>query len=818
MYQKIEIVKIIITTSLFCLLVSTTIWSQNITTKTNVPQLLPAKATLQGSITDIKYGKPLPSAAIFLHDLKISIASDEFGKYSIANIPAGKYLVEVAYIGFTTIIETVDIEGITIKNFSLKESAVEQEAVTVTGVASATKTRLSPQPVSIIKKTDLLQTSSGNIIDALSKLVPGVSSLSTGPAISKPVIRGLGYNRVVTVHDGIRQEGQQWGDEHGIEVDEYSVQRVEVLKGPASLMYGSDAMAGVVHLITNVPIEKGTVKANILGTFLDNNGLYGTNANVAAHFNNGINFNMYGTYKSAADYQNKYDGKVFNSRFNERNFGGYIGINKSWGYSHLLISNFNQKLGVVEGERNAATGKFLVYSGTPAEHIASPSELGSRDLFNPYQHVTHFKIASDNNLALGKGRLAVNLGFQRNQRKELGDYNQPNTPGLSFDLQTINYNIQYLFADKNGWRTAFGITGMEQQNRNKGEKVLIPEYNQFDIGSYISTKKTFNDKFTISGGIRGDYRHVVGKNFVNAGTIKFSAFDKTFGNISGSVGASYSASDAVTVKLNIARGFRSPSVSELASNGAHEGTNRYEYGDNNLKTETSFQIDGGVEVNSAHISFGVTAFYNNINNYIFYSKLEAKAGGDSLVNDGSGNFIEAFKFKQSVATLYGFEAKLDIHPHPLDWLHFENSFSLVAGHFNQTYEGTNKLPFIPSPRLQSELRGDFRKIGSRFKNLYVKLEMDNVATQNRVFTAYNTETPTDGYTLFNFGIGSDIVCKNKTLFSINLGLNNFTDVAYQSHLSRLKYAGENLVTGRTGVFNMGRNFSVKVNVPLSFKM
>jgi len=230
------------------------------------------------------------------------------------------------------------------------------------------------------------------------------------------------------------------------------------------------------------------------------------------------------------------------------------------------------------------------------------------------------------------------------------------------------------------------------------------------------------------------------------------------------------------------------------------------------------KIDGGIDINTPHVSLGLSTFYNSISNYIFYSKLESASGGDSLVNNGGGIMLDAFKFRQSQATLYGFEAKLDIHPHPLDWLHFENSFSFVAGQFNQSYEGSNKLPFVPSPRLQSELRGDFKAIGKALKNFYVKLEMDNVATQNRVFTAYNTETPTNGYTLFNIGTGTEFTSKGKTLFSVNLSLNNITDVAYQNHLSRLKYAGENLVTGRTGVFNMGRNVSVKVNVPLSFKM
>ncbi len=800
---------------LVCVIFSVPVFSQKATSIDK--KKLPVYGSLSGTVKNAT-GNILAGASIFFHDVKTSTVSSTNGSYSIKNIPAGKYLVEVAYQGFATDIEQIEINGDVIKNFVLNETAVEQEAVTVTGVASATKLKQSAQPVTIVKKSELLQTSSTNIIDALGKLVPGVSNLSSGPAISKPVIRGLGYNRVVTVHDGIRQEGQQWGDEHGIEVDEFSVQRVEVLKGPASLTYGSDAMAGVVHLITNVPVEKGTVKANILGNFVDNNNTYGGSTNVAAHLENGLNFNVYCTYRSAASYQNKYDGYVLNSGYNERNFGGYIGINKSWGYSHLLVSNFNQKTGIVEGARDATTGDFLIFAESPAARIATNEELKSRDLFTPYQHITHFKIASDNNIALGKGRLSINVGYQRNQRREFGDYLEPTTAGLFFDLQTINYSLQYLFAEKNGWKSAIGINGMYQQNRNKAEEVLIPEYNQFDAGVFLTTKKTFNNNLTISGGIRGDNRSLTSKLFYDGSDIKFASFKKDFANISGSVGLSYNASQKVTLKLNVARGFRALSVSELASNGAHEGTNRYEYGDNNLKSETSFQIDGGIELNTTHISFGLTTFYNNINNYIYYSKLEGFAGADSLVDAGGGNFIQAFKFRQAVANLYGFEARLDIHPHPLDWLHFENSFSYVAGTFNQSFEGSNNLPFIPAPRLESELRGDFKKLGKSFRNAYIKFEVNTVMNQNKVFTAYDTETPTSGYTLLNAGIGTDVTCKGNTLFSLHLGLNNIADIAYQNHLSRLKYADVNAATGRTGVFNMGRNFSLKVNVPLSWKV
>lgn len=782
-----------------------------------LPEAAPANSYLSGIVTDAKTNEPLAGAVIFLHEAKTGAVADSTGAFKTPVVPAGKYLVEISFQGYASILEVMDITGNPIKNFALKETFIENEAVTVTGVTSATKVRQSAQPVSIVKRSDLLHTSSTNVIDALSKLVPGVSAISSGPAISKPIIRGLGYNRVVTLHDGVRQEGQQWGDEHGLEIDEYSIQKIEVLKGPASLFYGSDAMAGVVHLITNVPVEQGTIKGNLFGTYIDNNSLYGGSGNLAGHLRNGFNWNLYGTSKSAADYQNKYDGKVFNSRFFEKNFGGYIGINKAWGYSHLLISNFNQKLGIVEGARDRATGQFLIFSESPYERIATKTELESRKPYTPYQHITHFKVASDNNFSLGRNRLSVNIGYQKNQRRELGNPDAPHTPGLHFDLQTVNYSLQYSLAEKTGWKTSLGATGMYQQNRNLAEEALIPAYNQFDIGAFVYSKKTFNNNLTISGGIRADTRTVTGKELKESGTVKFAGFNKSFSNISGSAGLSYNASEAVTLKFNLARGYRAPSVSELSSNGAHEGTNRYEYGDNNLKTETSFQADAGLELNTPHVSLMLNAFYNNIRNYIFYSKLEAANGSDSLVNVGGAD-MTAFKFRQSGATLVGFEVKFDIHPHPLDWLHFENSFSLVAGHFNQSFEGSNKLPFIPSPRFESELRADFKKAGF-LRNLYFKIDMDNTSTQNRVFTAYNTETPTDGYTLFSIGTGTDINNgKGRTLFGIHLSLNNITDVAYQNNLSRLKYADLNAVTGRTGVFNMGRNFSVKINVPLGFAL
>ena len=302
-----------------------------------------------------------------------------------------------------------------------------------------------------------------------------------------------------------------------------------------------------------------------------------------------------------------------------------------------------------------------------------------------------------------------------------------------------------------------------------------------------------------------------------SGNAKSGGFKKDFSNFSGSAGLAYRASKNVNLKLNIARAFRAPSVSELASNGSHEGTIRYEYGDVNLKSEISTQADASIEMNSRHVSLNLAGYVNSFSNFIFYRKLSADAGGDSVVTV-DGTDLTAFKFDQRKAMLAGVEATLDIHPHPIDWLHFQNTFSFVEGSLKESIEGTKNLPFIPAAKLLTELRGDFKKIGNNVANFYVKMELDNNFRQNRAFTAFNTETATKGYSLLNAGIGTDFTAKGKTLFTLNLSANNLGDVAYQSHLSRLKYAAENMVTGRTGVYNMGRNFSIKLNVPINAKL
>ncbi|NSL88638.1 TonB-dependent receptor [Chitinophaga sp. Mgbs1] len=781
---------------------------------------------LTGKVTDKISKQPLPGATVYLPDLHVGAATDAQGNYIIKNLPKGKYVVDVHYIGYSAYSEIVTINGTATKDFELSETLIEKNEVVITGANLATSMKKTPTPINVIRRDYLTDNISTNIIDAISK-VPGVSQLSTGPAISKPFIRGLGYNRVVVVGDGIRQEGQQWGDEHGIEIDDYNVSRIEVLKGPASLVYGSDALAGVVNIVPPPPLPLGKIKGNVEANYQSNNGLMAYHADIAGN-TNGFSWGAFVTQKQAHDYKNKYDDYVFNSRFNNTNFGANIGINKQWGYSRLTFTSFNQHLGLVEGERDEQ-GRFIKpvnINGEAGEAPVTGSDNTSYSMEVPKQQINHQKIVWDNNLYLHNGgRLGLTLGYQLNQRREYGNVLQPNEPELYLKLKTFNYALKYYLPEMNGWQTTVGVNGMQQRNENKGDEFLIPAYDLFDIGGFAVTSKTFN-KLTLSGGLRFDNRSLRSNALLldadgkpsPDGDVRFASFSKNFSNISASVGLSYEASDRVVLKVNAARGFRAPNIAELSANGVHEGTIKYELGNQDLKPEVSTQVDAGIDFNTQHVSLTASLFYNHINNFIFARKLFNAAGTDSIPAENNEEGYAAFKYQQGTANLYGGELMLDIHPHPIDWLHFENTLSYVKGRLANGTDSTRYLPNIPAGRWLSELKGKFRKVGGPLQNAYIGVQMDMNFAQNNVFTAYNTETATGSYTLFNAGLGTDFVNrKSRTLFSLHFAVNNFTDVAYQNHLSRLKYAPVNEVTGRSGVYNIGRNFSVKLAIPIDFK-
>ena len=649
--------------------------------------------------------------------------------------------------------------------------------VTVTGVTGDTKLKNSTAPISIISGKELRQTTSTNIIDAIAHQ-PGVAQITTGSGISKPIIRGLGYNRIIVMNEGVRQEGQQWGDEHGIEIDAQNVNSVEILKGPASLMYGSDAMAGVL-ILHGSPIQpEGEMKATVSTEYQTNNGLFDYSLNFAGN-QKGFVWDVRFSDKYAHAYKNKYDGYVPGSQFTERAGRLMLGLNKRWGYSHLTWTTFHQTPSIVEGERDEVTGEL----------VCSTDNVKTYSKALPFQQIKHYKAVWDNSLNLRKGWLKAIIGYQQNRRQEFED--NADEYELYFKLHTITYDLRYLSQEFNGWKMAGGVNGMWQQSQNLGEESLIPEYKLFDIGAYATVSKSL-DNLTLNGGLRFDNRHL-------------DFHSRNFNGITGSIGAVWNANEHLNLRLNMARGFRAPNMSELGSDGVHEGTLRYEIGNPDLKPEYSWQADLGLDFTSQYVSAQVALFANRIENYIFAQRI------DKVIEED----YRTYEYTQGDARLLGFEAGVDFHP--IHSLHFENTFSLVDAQQLHASEDAKYLPMTPAPRWTSELKYELSHHGHKtLNNAYVAICLEHNLAQNHYYKVDDTETRTPAYTLLSLSVGTDLNIHKKKIAELYVTAENLLNTAYQNHLSRLKYCDVNNATGRQGVFNMGRNIVFKVVVPIVF--
>lgn len=794
------------------------------------------RVTLSGKITTAGNNSPLQGASIYISDLKSGTTSDQNGNYNLYNIPAGTYLVEAGYAGYKNVLKTITLNQNSTLDFIMDISITEINEVVITGSARATSIRRNPVPIVSVNKQFLQQNLNTNIIDAIAK-VPGINAVTTGPNVSKPFIRGLGFNRILTLYDGVRQEGQQWGDEHGIEVDQNTVDKVEIVKGPASLIYGSDAVAGVINLLPPEPPAEGKITGEISNEYQTNNRLIENSGTIAGHKQSFV-FSGTISHKLATNYKNKIDGRVYNTGFSETDISGLVGLNRSWGYSHLGFSIFDDLQEIPDGSRDSASRKFTkqITEEDTVRPIVSDDELTSYKISALHQHVQHMRAYSANSFSVGGGRLALNLAYQKSTRRE---FSHPlvSIPGLYLILNSLTYDLKYNFAEKKGWGVTAGVNGMYQDNNSeKGTEFIIPSYHQFDIGPFLFIKKTISN-LEIAGGLRYDSRSFTNKELftkpdpatgfdrpvsredTSGATQVFNDYKHTFSGLSGSMGLSYRFSDHLTGKFNIGRGFRSPNISEISANGVHPGTNTYQLGNINFKPEFNLQEDIGINYSTPHFTIDAEVFNNNINNYIFNSKLLNAVGEDSVIVEGN----QTFKFLQGKAHLYGAELTLDIHPHPLDWLHFENSLSVVYGNneglnkSSKLYDSSKYLPFIPPLHTYSELRANIKKVFNGFTNGFAKVQLENYTRQSRAYLAYGTESPTPGYSLVNAGFGSDISNKKgNSILQFSFLVNNVFDVAYQSHLNRLKYFEDYPDDPRPhhGIYNMGRNVSFKLNIPL----
>lgn len=742
-----------------------------------------APVPITGKVTDAGTHEPLAGATASIPELKLTAVTDANGTFIFRSGPArGRFLVEIRYVGYRSISRPVTLPADSLV-FALQPSAQEMHEVVITGSAVSSGKKQNSTSVASLTRAQLT-VPSANVIDAIAKQVPGVSQITTGQAISKPVIRGLGYNRVVTLTDGVKQQGQQWGDEHGIEIDQFAPERVEVLRGAASLLYGSDALGGVINFIEPGAAPEGSLKGEALTSYSSNNGLSSSSLMLAGN-SDGFVWMGRGSYKNAYSF-NTPGGYYPNSGYNETNANGMLGLNKEWGYSHVTLSYYKNNIGFYEPEFDAA-GNFVNEDGNPF----STDAYKSRTLAYPRQDVRHYKIGLNNNFLTGSGYLKATFGYQKNQRRELDGPD----PELFFDLNTWSADLKYYFSGAESWQRVIGLSGDTGRSLNKGEEALVPDYTTSGFGIYGYAKKIMAGS-SFNFGARYDYRSNTGKEMTDGATIIFSPFSNSFSNLSGAAGFTYELSETVNLKANAGSAFRAPNPAELGSNGVHEGTFRYEVGNSALNPERSYQADLTLEFDGKVLSGSFGVYTNAIRNYIY---LVTTPGDNITLTDGTATTTyPVYRYGQVNARLSGLEGNVVLHAGA--HVHFENSFSYTHAQ-NRTLD--RPLPFIPAGIIRHELR--FEPAIKGTSDSYASLGLENNFRQARVDTEF--ETAAAGYSLLSAGAGTTLKMGKQPL-RLFVMASNLTDKRYYSALSRLRPGRFDSTNPAIGVYDPGRNIAL----------
>ncbi len=716
-----------------------------------------AQSTLKGAVTD-ENGNPLLST-IYIPSLEKGTATQTDGTYTVTQLPNGTYTVICSSLGYATqSIKLVFQDNDTIvQNIILKESAVEMEAV----ILSTPFHKLQTDNVMKVERlnTEFLATSGAlNLSEGISNLA-GVSTISTGTGIGKPVIRGLSSNRVLTYVQGVRLENQQFGSEHGLGINGAGIESVEVIKGPASLLYGSDALGGVLYLNPESFAASGELSADAsTGYFSNTQGIAG-NAGLKTSGER-FKFLLRAAYTSHADYKTGDDLRVTNSRYNDYDLK-----------SGFRFQNSNLK-STVRYNYNRAN------IGIP-ETIAS--QTTSRDLLLPFQEIDNHIVSWANTLFFRKSSVDATFGYTFNDRREFEDSEE--AAALQLKLNTFSYDIKYNLPELGKFETIVGVQGMFQKNKNFGEEILIPNAEKADFGIF-ATSHYHLDNIDFQGGLRLDTRSITTEAARDPMDFNFiPALDRNFTSFNAALGAKVDISENLLARINVASGFRAPNLAELTSSGVHAGTNRYEIGDPGLDNEQNLQTDVSLEFRNEHFEIFANGFYNKVNNYIYITPTGA------VLED---NFV--FNYVQNDAALYGGEFSFHLHPHPLDWLHFESSFETVTGKLKDGGD----LALIPANNLRNTLNFDLKK-GQLLKESSAFMTLQNTFDQNRV-SEY--ETPSKGYDLLSAGVKTQLDW-DKIAFRLAFSVTNLTNETYIPHLSRLKV---------DQISSIGRNYAVNVKV------
>lgn len=767
---------------------------------------------------------PLPGAIIMLTPGGFTVSTKNDGTYEFSNIGKGKYVLEIRYLGFEKLIDSIDFLDNSIIKYQLKPASQTLEEVIVIDHYTEDRKRDISLNSDIVDIKYLKRNLGASLMNSLDKL-PGVDAMNIGSGQSKPMIRGLGFNRVVVVENGISHQGQQWGADHGLEIDQYALDRVEVIRGPASLMYGSDAMGGIIDLRQMSIPQPNTVSGDIDLTAKSNNGLVGGSAKINTAFKKWFfgfrtTWLDWGDYRVPADFVDVYsyrvplkDQRLRNTAGHENDLHFDAGINLKNFNSRLYISNYR-----------TISGFFANAHGLePRQVDTAIYDASWRDIQNPYQEVNHLKIINKSRFQLNKAYIETNLGFQQNHRFEYSDYvshgfmpsvfpeNLDFNPELEreFSKTIISLSAKSGFQILDIMEVIVGLSTEYQNNTIGGRGFLLPDFTQLTSGAFFYAKKQLSKKNLIQGGIRYDfsalsieeyYDWFASPQIENTDTQyvylqRAENLERKYSNFNWSVGYNFNG-EKLNFKVNMGKSFRTPLAQELAANGVNYHYFRFEQGDPNLKPEVAYQFDAGAEIRFKNVAIGLTPFVSWFQNYIY---LNPSFEHDRLY--GNGNQI--YSYTQAEVLRFGGE----LHSH-IKLTKFWNAGFVADYVYSEQLTGDKKgftLPFSPPASASINLKFNPKKVWL-LNQPYSIIDLKLVAPQNYIVPP---EEKTPGYYLVNLALGGSIKLL-KTEVDISFQVHNLLNRKYLDHISfyRLINLPE---TGRNFILNLKIPFKTFLN-------
>jgi iron complex outermembrane recepter protein len=722
--------------------------------------------SVDGTVTDKFSGAPVAYTVVHLPDLNKTVTADENGRFLLKDLPGNWQRITFVRVGYKPLTMVLTFTDTLQKiNVRMEPGNQNLEEVVIVGTQSHNANETPASATSVSQRT-MRSRGALSISDGISRM-PGMSQLSTGAGISKPVIRGLYGNRIQTVVMGMRFDNQQWQDEHGLGLQDIGIDRVEVIKGPAALMYGSEAMGGVVNILEEDPADLDSTNADATLRMFSNT--YGAAFDAGVRSSKGnYNWRIRAGMESQADYSDGANRRVLNSRFD-----GYV-AKATFGYSKNKWVSTNNYL------FSKSDFGFIMDS---ASAMISDARW-SRNFANPHHTVFINLFTSQNTFFLESGIFRIIFGAHINRRME-----DEGGGGISLDMQLVTaaLHLQYEQAMAKSWTWINGIQAQFQDNKNFGFRMIVPDATlaEGSLYSYVKFLPAENDsdkaRFVFEGGLRFDTRQITTfeTGNINTGLYAIPAISKLYTTVNGSAGISVLLVRNLHWKANVTSGYRTPNLAELSSNGVHEGTYRYEIGDVNMKIEQNLCAESGFSFETKQFEFTVTGFNNRFLDYIYLQP-----------TDGDYFGFRIYRYTQTNATLQGGEVTLDWTPEKAEWFDFFASYSTIRA---KTDAG-NYLPFIPADRLDGMFNFRLGEKG-RWKNIYLRTGGQYYFPQNR---PAQFETATPDYFLMEAGIGCDIHLDANRSVEIDLSGTNLLNEQYYDHLSRFK---------EFGIYNIGRNIS-----------